>query len=192
MMTAVPRRLLEARRRHQLATAQRAVLSHRRLRRTTCLTNWLARQPMRSSRLARAERVRLTARYIPTRGGLAARHRPSELPRAARSNPNPDVPSSSGRPVSLPSPPLPPPLLPSPPPPSLPQSELRWPSPCRCHWHCCSYHCRPMSPQASLALTLDPQPSPRGSPSPSPSPRPQLNADRCWCMRSELWCLCLR
>ena len=128
-MTAVPRRLLEARRRHQLATAQRAVLSHRRLRRTACLTNWLARQPMRSSRLARAERVRLTARYIPTCGGLAARLRPSELPRAARSNPNPDVPSSSGRPVSLPSPTLPPPLLPSPPPPSLPQSELRWPSP---------------------------------------------------------------
>ena len=126
-MTAVPRRLLEARRRHQLATAQRAVLSHRRLRRTTCLTNWLARQPMRSSRLARAERVRLTARYIPTCGGLAARLRPSELPRAARSNPN--VPSSSGRPVSLPSPTLRPPLLPSPPPPSLPQSELRWPSP---------------------------------------------------------------
>ena len=128
-MTSVPRRLLEARRRHQLATAQRAVLSHRRLRRTACLTNWLARQPMRSSRLARAERVRLTARYIPTCGGLAARLRPSELPRAARSNPNPDVPSSSGRPVSLPSPTLPPPLLPSPPPPSLPQSELRWPSP---------------------------------------------------------------
>ena len=123
-MTAVPRRLLEARRRHQLATAQRAVLSHRRLRRKTCLTNWLARQPMRSSRLARVERVNLAARYISTCGGLAARLRPSELPRAARSNPNPDVPSSSGRPVSLPSPPLPPPLLPSPPPPSLPQSEL--------------------------------------------------------------------
>ena len=178
-MTAVPRRLLEARRRQQVATAQREVLSHRRLRRTTCLTNWLARQPMRSSRLARAERVRLTARYIPTCGGLAARLRPSELPRAARSNPNPDVPSSSGRPVSLPSPTLPPPLLPSPPPPSLPQSELRWPSPSPLPLALLLLPPPPCRPQATLALTLAPQPSPRGSPSPSPRPRPQLNADRC-------------
>ena len=169
-MTAVPRRLLEARRRQQVATAQREVLSHRRLRRTTCLTNWLARQPMQFGRLARVERVRLATRYVPTCGGLAARPRPSELPRAARSNPNPDVPSSSGRPLSLPSPTLPPPLLPSPPPPSLPQSELRWPSPPpRCHWHCCSYHRRPVaschtSRVRARARARGPRRGPRASP----------------------------
>ena len=179
-----------------MATAQREVLSHQRLRRTTCLTNWLARRPMQSGRLARVERVRLATRYIPTSGGLAARPQPSELPRAARSNPNPDV-SSSGRPVSLPSPTLPPPLLPSPPPPSLPQSVLRWPSPPPLPLallllppppHVTSGLLAPLA----LSLTLAAQPNPRGIPSPSPSPRPQLNADRCWCMRSELWCLCLR
>ena len=179
-MTAVPRRLLEARRRHQLATAQRAVLSHRRLRRTTCLTTWLARQPMRSSRLARAERVRLTARYIPTCGGLAARLRPSELPRAARSNPNPDVPSSSGRPVSLPSPTLPPPLLPSPPPPSDAATVgAAVAISVAAAIGTAALTTAALLPQATLALTLAPQPSPRGSPSPSPRPRPQLNAARC-------------
>ena len=79
-----------------MATAQREVLSHQRLRRTTCLTNWLARRPMQSGRLARVERVRLATRYIPTSGGLAARPQPSELPRAARSNPNPGVPKQLG------------------------------------------------------------------------------------------------
>ena len=177
-MTAVPRRLLEARRWQQVATAQRAVLSHRRLRRTTCLTNWLARQPMRSSRLARVERVRLAARYIATCGGLAARLRHSELPRAARSNPNPDVPSSSGRPVSLPSPTLQPPLLPSPPPVAATVGAAVAIS-VAAATGTAALTTAALLPQATLALTLAPQPSPRGSPSPSPRLRPQLNAARC-------------
>ena len=134
-------------------------MAHRRVRRAEAR---LALQPMGASRLTRVERVRLAARYIPTCGGLAARLRHSELPRAPRAlTLTPMYPSSSGRPVSLPSPTLPPPLLPSPPPPSLPQAELRWPSSSPLPLALLLLPPPPCRPQATLALTLAPQPSPR-------------------------------
>jgi len=54
-----------------MATAQREVLSHQRLRRTTCLTNWLARRPMQCGRLARVERVQIRGRTSRVRTAAA-------------------------------------------------------------------------------------------------------------------------
>ena len=99
-MTAVPRRLPGARRRLKVATAQRAVLSHQRLRRTTSWTNSLALHPMGASRRARVERVRLAARYIPTCGCIAARPTLCELCPCARPNPLPTTRRRVGRAVA--------------------------------------------------------------------------------------------